>query len=124
MSAEFPAIFASLRKIMLAAAPAMVVTEDKPGVLTLKTTWIEARTKEPAWFGSIAIKKSYVAYHLMPLYSLPALADAIPDKLEKRRQGKTCFNFTKADASLFDDVRKLTKAAAAMDGKLKAAIGA
>ncbi len=124
MSDEFPAIFAELRSLMIAAAPGMVVTTDTPTNFTLKTPWIEARTKEPAWFGWIAIKKSYVAYHVMPLYSLPDLNAAVPPSLEKRRQGKTCFNFKKADPALFDEIRELTKTAAKMEPELKAAIGA
>jgi hypothetical protein len=124
MSDEFPAIFADLRSLMMEAAPGMVVTDDTPTNFTLKTPWIEARTKEPAWFGWIAIKKSYVAYHVMPLYALPALNDAVPPSLEKRRQGKTCFNFKKADPALFEDIRALTRMAVQMEPDLRAAIGA
>lgn len=124
MSEDFPAIFAELRRLMLDAAPAMVVTDDSPTNFTLKTPWIEARTKEPAWFGWIAIKKSYVAYHVMPLYTLPALNDAVPSSLAKRRQGKTCFNFKKADPALFEDIRALTQMAARMEPDLRATIGA
>lgn len=124
MSDDFPSIFAELRSLMKAAAPGMIVTSDTPTTFTLKTSWIEARTKEPAWFGWIAIKKSYVAYHVMPLYALPALNDAVSSSLEKRRQGKTCFNFKKADPALFDDIRVLTEKAATMEPDLKAAIGA
>jgi hypothetical protein len=123
MSDEFPAIFATLRSLMLEAAPDMVVTDDTPTNFTLKTPWIEARTKQPAWFGWIAIKKSYVAYHVMPLYVLAALNDAVPPSLEKRRQGKTCFNFKKADPALFEDVLALTKLAAQMEPDLRTAIG-
>jgi len=123
MSDEFPAIFADLRSLMMEAAPGMVVTDDTPTNFTLKTPWIEARTKEPAWFGWIAIKKSYVAYHVMPLYALPALNDAVPPSLEKRRQGKTCFNFKKADPALFEDIRALTRMAVQMEPDLRAAIG-
>lgn len=123
MSDDFPAIFQRLRQLMLDAAPRMVITDDSPTNFTLKTPWIEARTKEPAWFGWIAIKKSYVAYHVMPLYSLPALNDLVPATLEKRRQGKTCFNFKKADEALFDDLRQLTQAAVKMEPDLRAAIG-
>lgn len=123
MSDEFASIFAQLRELMLEAAPGMVVTDDTPTNLTLKTPWIEARTKEPAWFGWIAIKKSYVAYHVMPLYTLSALNEAVPPSLEKRRQGKTCFNFKKADPALFDDIRALTELAVRMEPELKAAIG-
>jgi hypothetical protein len=124
MSDEFPEIFAELRGLMLAAAPGMVITDDTPTNFTLKTPWIEARTKEPAWFGWIAIKKSYVAYHVMPLYILPTLNDAVPPSLEKRRQGKTCFNFKKADPALFEEIRALTRKAADMEPALRAAIGA
>ncbi|MGL5837507.1 MAG: hypothetical protein ACRCY3_03305 [Sphingorhabdus sp.] len=123
MSDDFPGIFAELRELMLKAAPEMVVTSDTPTNLTLKTPWTEARTKEPAWFGWIAIKKSYVAYHIMPLYLLPALNEAVPPALEKRRQGKTCFNFKKADKALFEDIRLLTEAAVRMEPELKAVIG-
>ncbi|MBL9067178.1 MAG: hypothetical protein JNN10_12870 [Sphingopyxis sp.] len=123
MSDEFPAIFATLRSLMLEAAPGMVVTDDTPTNFTLKTPWIEARTKQPAWFGWIAIKKSYVAYHIMPLYVLAALNDAVPPSLEKRRQGKTCFNFKKADPALFEDLRALTTLAAQTEPDLRTAIG-
>ena len=123
MSDEFPAIFATLRSLMLEAAPGMVVTNDTPTNFTLKTPWIEARTKQPAWFGWIAIKKSYVAYHIMPLYVLAALNDAVPPSLEKRRQGKTCFNFKKADPALFEDLRALTTLAARTEPDLRTAIG-
>jgi hypothetical protein len=123
MSDEFPSVFAELRSLMLEAAPGLVITDDTPTTFTLKTPWIEARTKQPAWFGWIAIKKSYVAYHLMPLYSLPTLHDAVSPSLEKRKQGKTCFNFKKADPALFEDLRLLTEKAARMEPELKAAIG-
>lgn len=123
MSDEFADIFATLRGLMLEAAPDMVVTDDRATAFTMKTPWIEARTKEPAWFGWIAIKKSYVSYHLMPLYTLPDLVAAVPPKLEPRRQGKTCFNFKKSDPALFADLAELTRTAAGMDAQLKAAIG-
>jgi hypothetical protein len=123
MSDEFPRIFAQLRELMLEAAPTMEITEDVPATFTLKTRWLEARTKQPAWFGWIAIKKSYVAYHVMPLYSLPALNDAVTPALETRRQGKTCFNFKRFDSALFEDLRLLTETAARMEPDLKAAIG-
>jgi hypothetical protein len=123
MSEEFAGIFVQLRELMQHAAPGMVVTADTQANFTLKTSWLEARTMEPAWFGWIAIKKSYVAYHLMPLYVLPKLNELVPESLAKRRQGKTCFNFKKADNALFEDLRVLTQAAVKMEPNLKAVIG-
>lgn len=124
MNEGFQDVFKQLRAIMLDAAPGMTIAEDSATNLTLKTSWIEARTKQPAWFGWIAIKKSYVAYHVMPLYTLPALQGAVPEGLEKRRQGKTCFNVKTADAAVFADLRELTELAARMEPDLQAAIGA
>lgn len=122
-SEAFPAIFQALRALMIEAAPGMVITADTDCCLTLKTTWTEARTGEPAWFGWLALKKSYVAYHILPLYSLPELNALVPASLEKKRQGKTCFAFKKIDPALFEDLRALTQAAAAQEAALKAAIG-
>ena len=124
MSDTFPDIFAQLRAIMLEAAPGMAIAEDSAANLTLKTHWIEARTGQPAWFGWIAIKKSYVAYHIMPLYTLPALEAAVPEGLARRRQGKTCFNVKKVDEAVFAQLRELTALAARMEPDLRAAIGA
>ncbi len=124
MSDTFLEIFVQLRAIMLDAAPGMAIAEDSAANLTLKTHWIEARTGQPAWFGWIAIKKSYVAYHIMPLYTLPALEAAVPEGLTKRRQGKTCFNVKKADEAVFAQLRELTALAARMEPDLRAAIGA
>ena len=123
MNNEFASIFVELRDLMVKAAPGMVVTTDTPTNFTLKTSWLEARTKEPAWFGWIAIKKSYVAYHIMPLYSLAALNKLVPESLGKRRQGKTCFNFKKLDKALFEELGLLTEAAVKMELELKAIIG-
>lgn len=124
MSEAFEAIFSQLRAIMLEAAPSMIIAEDGPSNLVLKTCWTEARTKQPAWFGWIAIKKSYVAYHVTPLYTLPALEAAVPEGLAKRRHGKTCFNTIRADDTVFAELRKLTLLAVRMEPDLRAAIGA
>jgi hypothetical protein len=124
VSDAFPLVFADLRALMVLAAPGMVVTDDTPTQFTTKTSWLEKRTKQPAWFGWIAIKKSYVAYHVMPLYTLPELNDAVPARLEKHRQGKTCFNFKRVEPDLFDDLRALTEMAARMEPELKAVLGA
>ncbi len=113
MADGFEAIFARLRAIMVKAAPKMVVTKDSPGALELRTPAIDPKTKQPGWFGTVTIKKSYVAYHLIPLYSEPTLGDAISPELTKRKQGKTCFNFARSDESLFGELERLTKACAA-----------
>lgn len=109
MSDAFDAIFAELRAIMLEQAGGMVVTQDISGHLVMKTPWNEPGKKEPAWFGMVQVKKAYVSCHLMPLYALSALLDGTSPELRKRMQGKSCFNFKKADADLFAELTTLTR---------------
>ena len=113
MAEDFDIVFARLRSIMLKEAPAMVATKDSAGSLELRTPAIDLRTGQPGWFGTVTIKKTYVAYHLMPLYERPQLAEAISPALAKRRQGKTCFNFARTDDVLFGELAQLTGTCAA-----------
>ena len=106
---DFGEVHARLRSMMLDAAPGMTVAKDTPGNLELRTPGIDARTGEPGWFGTVTVKKSYVACHLIPLYVRPELADGISDALAKRRQGKTCFNFKRVDDALFAELDTLMR---------------
>lgn len=113
MADNFSALYDRLRAVMLAAAPDMKVNRDAPGSLELRTPEIDPKTKQLGWFGMIAVKKTYVSYHLMPLYTAPELAEKISPALAKRKQGKTCFNFVQLDEVLFKELARLTKACAA-----------
>ena len=112
---DFTTIFAALRAVMLDNAGDQVVAEDAPGSLVLRTRSLDAKG-QPGWFGTVTVKKSYVAFHLMPLYEQPELAEGISEGLAKRRQGKTCFNFRKADEALFDELLALSRRARAALG--------
>lgn len=96
---------------MVAGASGQVVTRDAPGDLVVRTKGIDPKTGEPGWFGTVTTKKTYVAYHLMPLYGSAALAELISPELAKRKQGKTCFNFKSVDDDLFAELARLTEAA-------------
>lgn len=104
---EFGAVFAALRQLMLAAAPGQRVASDRDGDLVVHSRHHDASGK-PVWFGAVTVKKRYVAYHLFPLYTDPALGEGLSEALAKRRQGKSCFNFTKVDAALFAELAALT----------------
>lgn len=65
------------------------------------------------WFGGVQKMKNYVSFHLMPVYTHPALAAKIPPDLKKRMQGKSCFNFKAEDPELFAQLEVLTREAAA-----------
>lgn len=113
MADDFGDVYARLRGIMLEAAPAMTINRDEPGALELRTPGIDPKTKQPGWFGTVSIKKAYVAFHLMRLYFEPDLAANISPALAKRKQGKTCFNFTKVDGALLEELSALARRCAA-----------
>jgi len=59
-------------------------------------------------FGAVNLGKRYVSYHLMCVYLAPDLLEAMSPELRKRMQGKSCFNFTKVDEELFDELSAIT----------------
>lgn len=92
---------------MLRSAGGMAATTDAPGNLVLKTPWPEPGKKEGAWFGAVQLKKNYVSVHLMPIYADAGLRAQVPAELEKRMQGKSCFNFKTQEPELFDRLEGL-----------------
>ncbi|SMF61413.1 hypothetical protein [Allosphingosinicella indica] len=111
MTKDFDAVFAQLRTIMLEAGAGQTVATDEPGNLVLRSQCIDPKTGAPGWFGTVTIKKSYVAYHLIPLYQDTELSGSVSEQLAKRRQGKTCFNFKTVDLTLFEELADLTRRA-------------
>ena len=96
------AIFAPYRSTLIAKA-------DEPGKLYLETP---PSTAYPSglFFGAVKIEKRYVSFHLMPVYSHPSLLQGISPELQKRKQGKSCFNFTRQDDALLGALETLTAA--------------
>lgn len=93
---------------MAAQAPRLVVLEDAPGAYVLGVQ----RVREDGyrvWFGAVKIGKRYVSYHLIPVYAHPDLLDGVQPELRRRMQGKSCFNFTRVDESLFAELDTLTR---------------
>jgi hypothetical protein len=60
-------------------------------------------------FAMVQIRKNYVSYHLLPVYTFPALLDNVSPALCKRMQGKSCFNFTTLDAATLGELTHLTE---------------
>ena len=106
-------VFVELRQRLLRSSSGMDVATDELGNLVLKAPWSEPGKTEPAWFGAVQLKKNYVSYHLMPLYALPTLRERLSPALQKRMQGKSCFNFKKLEPEMFDALEQLTAECAA-----------
>lgn len=106
---EFAEVFAQLRAVMDPFARSLERVVDADDELSLNTRHVMSNGT-PLWFGGVQVKKRYVSYHLMPVYVNPALLDDISPELKRRMQGKSCFNFTKADPALFEELASLTQA--------------
>ena len=109
---DFSSTFASLSKILRKHAAGLSIKTDEPAWLYIEIPATISKTK-PKFFGAVQTRKSYVSYHLMPVYEDPTLLNGISDALRKKMQGKSCFNFTTDDPQLLKELDTLTKKCAA-----------
>lgn len=109
---DLASTFASLSKVLRKHAGGMSIKTDVPGHLYVELPPATPKDK-PRFFGAVQVKKSYVSYHLMPIYEDPGLLAGASDALRKRMQGKSCFNFSTADPQLFEELDALTGRCAA-----------
>jgi hypothetical protein len=107
--AQATAVFDRLAAIFAPYRSTLIAKADEPGDLSLETP---PSTAYPSglFFGAVKIGKRYVSFHLMPVYVHPDLLDEMSPELRKRMQGKSCFNFTRADDGLFAELEMLTAA--------------
>ena len=105
---EFELAFQGLRKILKPYDKKLRVLKDDPGDYMSESKSLRYRGK-PVMFASIT-SKSYVAFHLFPVYMFPALLKEISPELKKRMQGKTCWNFKKVEEPLFAELGGLVEA--------------
>src|SRR5258706_144983 len=116
MSTDFASLFSRLREILQKRAGALIVTADAPDHYCLTVDYNPKLKKgfPAAW---VKIGKGYVSYHFMPIYMFPRLRDGLSKKLRARMQGKSCFNFQRADETLFHELETLTAQGFAMARK-------
>jgi hypothetical protein len=106
----FDGVFAELREVLAEHAPGLIARADGPDDFCLDAPHPFAGRKEPAFFGAVQRRRSYVSYHLMPVYVDPSLLEGMSDGLRKRMQGKSCFNFKRPlDAATRSELAELTR---------------
>jgi len=105
---DFENTFAKLKEILKAYESKLIVVVDTPNHYGLETPHV-MKNKHRVYFGGVKIGKSYVSYHLMPMYAIEELRNAMSPELKKRMQGKSCFNFSMPDEKLFKELAKLTR---------------
>jgi len=103
-ASEFPEVFAALKKLFAKQAPKLFAKIDKPDNYYLESKKPTFRNR-PMYFGGVRLGKSYVSFYLMSVYGSP-----VSPELNKRRQGKACFNFKKVEPELFAELQKLVDA--------------
>lgn len=101
-------VFDALRTIMKAQVADLDIKHDRSDNFYVDTFFTMKNGKR-LWFGGVRINKSYVSYHLMPVYVQPKILSDMSPQLKKRMQGKSCFNFKKLDPELFAELALLTK---------------
>ncbi len=106
---DLHAVFIELRAVMALYAEKLDAKKDDGAELYVDTKHIQ-KNKKPLFFGAVQIKKSYVSFHLMPVYVKPELLAGVSPALKGRMQGKSCFNFTEIDKVLFKELAVLSKA--------------
>jgi hypothetical protein len=104
---QFQAAFAALRAILKRYEPTMAVQTDEPTCYCLNTG--KLHKKRPVMFGAVRLGKSYVSYHLMPVYGCPDLVEGLSERLRARMQGKACFNFKAVEPALLKELTRLTE---------------
>lgn len=107
---DFDAVFEALKDIMARYEPKLVVVADDDKRYYLNTAIIHPKNKKPIAFGAVCKMKSYVSYHLFPVYMCRDLIESMSPELKKHMQGKACFNFKEVDKAVFKELAKLTKA--------------
>lgn len=121
MNQDLAAIFRSLRPLFSEHADMCVVLSDEQSRYYLGTHQVREKDGYRTGFGGVEINKNYVSAHLMPIYVHPDMLETVSPQLKKRMQGKSCFNFKKADPQLFEELRDLVNAGISRfreDGKL------
>lgn len=101
-------VFRELKKIFKPFESELQVVHNKENIYYLNAG-INPANKKDMFFGSINIKKNYVAFHLMPVYVDPTLLENISPALRKKMQGKSCFNFNEVQSDLFQELEELSR---------------
>ena len=108
MARDFEVVDARLREILAPYRGELVATKDGPGGLVLEIPGLEG--KPWGYVAGVRPGKRYVSFYLMPIYGMPELMASMSPELKRRMQGKSCFNFTKIDEPLFEELGRLTGA--------------
>ena len=116
--ADFSAVHDRLRAILVPYFGSLSVTKDGPEGVAVEYPGLEG--KPWGYVAGTRVGKSYVSFYLMSVYAMPDLLTSISPELRRRKQGKSCFNFTKIDEPVLAELEALTAAGMARQPELLA----
>lgn len=102
-----PTAYDLLSALIRPYAKDMIVKHDTETYYYLEET---VSSDKPQMFCAVQVKKTYTSFHVFPVYCHPELLEDVSDALKKRMQGKSCFNFKKADQVPTREIKALLKA--------------
>lgn len=79
-------VFSELRAIMSPYALKLDAKKDDAAELYVDTRHIQ-KNKKALFFGAVQARKSFVSFHLMPVYLKPELLSGLSPELKARMQG-------------------------------------
>jgi hypothetical protein len=118
MAGKFDATFAALKALFAPYAGRLQTSADSASNYMLDGEY-NSEFKRAMFFGGVRQGRAYVSFYLMPVYSNPELMGKISDELRRRLHGKSCFNFTRPEPELFDELAHLVQAGFACYERLK-----
>jgi hypothetical protein len=103
---DLAAVDRRLRAILEPYRGRFAVVGDGPKGVALHLRGLE---DQPHGFvAGVRPGKRYVSFYLMAVYNAPELGREISPELQRRMQGKSCFNFTSVDEALMTELETLT----------------
>jgi hypothetical protein len=103
---ELERTFGVLKGLLAQYAPSFHTSQDTPTSYTLDGAF-NPEFKRPMAFAGVHIRRAFVAFVLVPIYSHPELLSGISDPLRKRLQGRTAFTFVHPDRELLVELSQL-----------------
>jgi hypothetical protein len=105
-AADLTTVHARLRSILAPYATTLETTQDSDTGMTLELPGLEG--KPWGYVAGTRVGKRYVSFHLMGVYAAPELLGDMSPELRRRMQGKSCFNFSTVDETVFGELAALT----------------
>lgn len=103
---DFTGTFRVLKGLLEPYASRLHPTQDSDTFYMLDGEYVPA-FKRAVPFAGVQLRRAYVTFHLLPVYSHPELLGSASDALKKRLHGRSGFNFTRPDRELLVELSAL-----------------